>query len=897
MLEWLAASTGVELGKLVLEQVLDLGKPVLEGYVQDFFKDCLKNGVTQLNAAALKTPMAEAVGYFIKRFIKELQINEVPDSSIEHHYKSTIKNFVQDKAVRPILGKAFEKDRKQIDYEQLKLIWTQQYQMTGWQFPADEFDWRRVGKEYAYEVKGIIKANADLRALLNTELLEEIVENTAKLSPGFDISKYRISLQYSYGYLKLHTLEYADQQRPIRLWNLFIEPIVREALPPSRFELPLDLKQKLYRQGQLETDLSPEVLEQYRQQYLQYPTQNFFDAFPDCQRAVILGDPGAGKSTLIQYLALGWVEGKTEELPLVIELREYAISSTQNFLDFLHYGCGVEWQFDQLEIHKHLQNKLTLVMFDGLDEVFDRTTQSIIIDDIIRFSQQYPKARVLVTSRIVGYNPEKLQHADFRHFTIQALSRIEIHEFIDRWYTQAVDNKSEQFRLAKRLKDAIARSKAIQNLSDNPLLLTMMAILNRRQELPRYRSELYDQASRVLLHNWDVDHKRLKLPIDSIAQREKQEMLRLVAYEMQTCSVGIGGNLVHADKLTITLTQYLKVQGFSEPREKANVLIQQLRERNFILCFRGADTYSFVHRTFLEYFCAEEIRHQFNRRGAEGGLTFEQLQEVFAQHWQDDTWHEVLQLICGMIDINFSVELISYLIEVDADNLGLFDFSNLFLASSCFSEIRNQNLVKPLSNTLLGSLKDLFKEDKLQNKARELRSSILNKAAVEISRNWPNDEEILVILNSLLQSGDSSMIQLIARFSEERPDALRILREFIEPTGKGIGSASHFSTLRSKITDIEVLEDTLYSLNLPFKRNDYVRGGTSEGRYQTVSADIVIILVGSYDIGFSLSADGAYDLTADLWGIAKAYNQTNLINTIYQVYGVKKSLKELKQEL
>ncbi len=72
MLEWLAATPGVELGKLVLEQVLDLSKLILEGYVQDVFKDCLSSGVSRLNATALKVPMAEAVGYFIKRFIKEL---------------------------------------------------------------------------------------------------------------------------------------------------------------------------------------------------------------------------------------------------------------------------------------------------------------------------------------------------------------------------------------------------------------------------------------------------------------------------------------------------------------------------------------------------------------------------------------------------------------------------------------------------------------------------------------------------------------------------------------------------------------------------------------------------------------------------------------------------------
>jgi len=136
MLEWLAATTGIELGKLVLEQFLDLSKPVLEVYVQDFFKDCLSGGVSRLNATALKTPMTEAVGYFIKRFIKELQLNGVPETSIQQHYEAALKRFVQHKAVRLVLGKAFEKDCKQIDYVQLEQIWTPQFQVSGWQFPS-----------------------------------------------------------------------------------------------------------------------------------------------------------------------------------------------------------------------------------------------------------------------------------------------------------------------------------------------------------------------------------------------------------------------------------------------------------------------------------------------------------------------------------------------------------------------------------------------------------------------------------------------------------------------------------------------------------------------------------------------------------------------------------------
>jgi len=720
MLEWFAATTGVELGKLVLEQVLDLSKPVLEGYVQDFFKDCLSGGVSRLNATALKAPMAEAVGYFIKRFIKELQINDVPETSIQHHYKVVIKKFVQDKAVRPILGKAFEKDCKQIDYGQLEQIWAQQYQGSGWQFPSEEFDWRGLSKEYVYEVKGIVKANPELRSLLETDLLEDIARNTAQLSPGFDVETYRASLQSSYGYLKLYTLDSTDRVDAIKLWAMFIEQTVREALPPMRYDLPLDLKRQLQAEGQLEADLSPEALEHYRHEYFQQPARKVLEAVGDSHRAVVLGDPGSGKSSLLQYLALEWVEGKTEKLPLLIELREFAINPSANFLEFLHRGRGVDWQFDQQQLHQHLLESPTLVMFDGLDEVFDRATQSTVIDDIIRFSQQYPKAQILVTSRIIGYNPDRLQHSSFRHFTIQSLDTEEIHEFIDRWYDLSMGSDPDKVRLKQRLKDAIANSKAIASLADNPLLLTMMAILNRRQELPRDRADLYDQASRVLLYHWDVDHKRLQIPMDAIERREKQEMLRLIAYEMQAGDEGLKGNLISAERLTRILTDYLRDQGFSEPREKANRLIQQLRERNFILCYRGADTYGFMHRTFLEYFCAVEIVHRFEKQRT---LTFEQLRdEVFGQHWQDETWHEVLRLICGMVDIRFTETLINFLLGVkvnfyaflESSKISKEGFYNVLLAADCFSEVRENTLSNGIREKILHTLQGLISETEME---------------------------------------------------------------------------------------------------------------------------------------------------------------------------------------
>jgi hypothetical protein len=624
------------------------------------------------------------------------------------------------------------------------------------------------------QVEEIVKANPELRSILKTDLLEDIARNTAQLSPGFDLETYRNSLQTSYGCLKLYTLDSTDRVDPIndaiKLWAMFIEQTVREALPPTRYDLPLDVKQQLQAEGQLKADLSPEALEHDRHEYFQQPAQKVLAAVADSQGAVILGDPGSGKSSLLQYLALEWVEGKTERLPLLIELRKFAINPSLNFLEFLHRGRGVDWQFDQQQLHQHLLGFPTLVMFDGLDEVFDRATQATVIDDIIRFSQQYPKAHVLVTSRIIGYNPERLQHSGFRHFTIQSLNFDEIDAFIDRWYDLSMGSDADKVRLQQRLKDAIANSQAIANLADNPLLLTMMAILNRKHDLPPDRADLYDQASRVLLYHWDVDYKRLQLPMDAIGRREKQEMLSLIAYGMQAGEEGLKGNLIGVDRLTRILTDYLRDQGFSEPREKANLLIQQLRERNFILCHRGADTYGFMHRTFLEYFCAVEIKERFNKRGIPGGLTFKELRdEFFGNHWQDETWHEVLALVCGNINAKFVEQLIEFLLNLDGNLL------RIYLAVDCLTEVSNRSSILDIDRKLCEKVKELS--------TLGCRKWVRARAIECMAKGWPGNPEVLELLLARINAGEhpvvlNSLVPVIASKWHDSPEIVTHLKEF-----------------------------------------------------------------------------------------------------------------------
>lgn len=265
-----------------------------------------------------------------------------------------------------------------------------------------------------------------------------------------------------------------------------------------------------------------------------------------------------------------------------------------------------------------------------------------------------------------------------------------------------------------------------------------------------------------------------------------------LAYAMQAGESGLQGNVISAEGLTRILTDCLHSQGFSQPREKANFLIQQLRERNFILCYRGADSYGFVHRTFLEYFCAVEIVHCFEKQRT---LTFEQLRdEFFGRHYQDETWHEVLKLICSMIDSKFVLELVSYLADLDSKNP-----SNLLIAAQCFSEIGSQAEAFPIYLKLLNTIfsrRQTFSWSTRQDSDDPLPvtpvfRSIASKALQTILEFWKDQNQTLTWIEENLHNclefdeyeyGDAAavIVQKLADIKFSDPNIIIFLKTCVE---------------------------------------------------------------------------------------------------------------------
>jgi GTPase SAR1 family protein len=399
---------------------------------------------------------------------------------------------------------------------------------------------------------------------------------TATLPADFDVDRYRDSLLKRFDKLNFEMLDTTGAfYSGVRLWSVFVPQSVREThqYNPRLLEIPKEQQQRLLEAGEITAEEIKETegqADRLRQDYFNQPLRPVLEVVDEALatgksrtggKLVILGDPGSGKSSLIRYLALRWtriveptVRG-TQPIPLVIELGSYGrweCEGQKGFVRFLEEApVWHKWPRGLL-VRLLAEPGRAVLLLDGLDEIFDVPIREAVINDMQRLSGEFPQTPILVTSRVVGYQPARLRDAEFRHYMLQDLDPGQIETFVDRWHEETFDDRAQAAPKRDRLQKAIRDSKSIAMLAGNPLLLTMMAILNRNQELPRDRAELYAQASRVLLHQWDTERALVDFPGMSaeVGLREKTDILRRVAAHMQAGPGGLQGNMIDGPALT-----------------------------------------------------------------------------------------------------------------------------------------------------------------------------------------------------------------------------------------------------------------------------------------------------------------------------------------------------------
>ena len=375
-------------------------------------------------------------------------------------------------------------------------------------------------------------------------------------------------------------------------------------------------------------------------------------------RLVLLGAPGSGKSTLVNYLTLclagdrlagdyddevdvtqddlrehGWELGHKRLWPVRVILREYAargLSQGQDVWQFIAADLSrptIKLAGYVPHLKRRLENEGGILLLDGLDEV-DKASElrKSLKDNIELFARDFEKVRIVVTSRPYAYGSGWELKA-FQVTWLLPFSDEQIEAFVTQWYAVMGQKdgtlgpeKAEQY--GKGLIQQVQQNRNLRELARHPLLLTMMVLIHRGREggaLPQRREELYRLSVILLLDHWrrsksipGQETKTLSevLGVDTERLMEALAEVAFVAHRDQAeqeQTADIPGELL-AGKLH-------KYRG-KETAVSTDDIIEYVRDRAGLLEDHGRndddsdDVYRFPHRTFQEYLAGLHLLKQ-----------------------------------------------------------------------------------------------------------------------------------------------------------------------------------------------------------------------------------------------------------------------------------------------
>ena len=470
----------------------------------------------------------------------------------------------------------------------------------------------------------------------------------------------------------------ANMPVSIPLIDVFILPDVHIGVPEyetlERDELQKENKQRKRRQEKDKINEREQSIElahkSIRIGQTLSPREDLRTVLANHHYLVILGDPGSGKSTLLKYLMLilakstsrfgnGFqdiIQGTQVISPLYFSLSIYAEiwlshdvedRSLKTFLaKYLHsiyLGSYTQVLQKQLE-----QGKL-LILLDGLDEIPDTTLRMQVVRQIEIFTQAYPQNIFVITSRIVGYKDAPLT-GNYKAYTLADFSEEQIKTFTQKWcpsyehWVNHVDDgqslQNAATKEADKLFHATRQNEGVKRLAVNPLLLTILALIQRQGiDLPSHRVELYDLCIVTLLETWL--RTKGQINITGFNKNDFIKILRPLAFWMhEHLSVGAIPENELLDQMVKQLLERKIVQSEYDAQEKSEQFLRIVREKTGILIERGRQRYGFLHLTFEEFFAALEL--EIRRKDRD---------EFIKKHLHDLRWRVVILLTIGIIGI------------------------------------------------------------------------------------------------------------------------------------------------------------------------------------------------------------------------------------------------------
>jgi NACHT domain len=369
-------------------------------------------------------------------------------------------------------------------------------------------------------------------------------------------------------------------------------------------------------------------------------------------RAVILGDPGGGKSTLSLKLAYDIASdafpAAAARVPFLVVLRDYAnafkagkLTVAEHLASLCKSPYNLNLPHDAIEYL--LLNGRALVIFDGLDELIDTSLRRRVVEAVEGFAYLYPTTPVLVTSRRVGYEEAPLDPDLFPRWYLAEFDQRQVERYVSNWF--ALDETIAPHRRAELARSFIADSIFVLDLRVNPLMLSLMCgIYASENYIPRNRPDVYEKCALLLFDRWDKQ-RGINVPLSFDAH--VQSAIRSLALWLYSDADNQQG--LSRQRLIQYMKSYLAEKRFEDPDEAENAATEFIDfcvGRAWVLSDVGStekeELFGFTHRTFLEYFAASQLVRLHPAA--------ESLFEYLQPHLRRSEWDMVAQLALQILN-------------------------------------------------------------------------------------------------------------------------------------------------------------------------------------------------------------------------------------------------------
>ncbi|MGH8474166.1 MAG: NACHT domain-containing protein, partial [Methylococcales bacterium] len=391
-------------------------------------------------------------------------------------------------------------------------------------------------------------------------------------------------------------------------------------------------------------------------------------------KAVIIGAPGSGKSTLVKMLAVACSDpgrvaharylGRRLVIPFILrELDLKGIANTdqllQRWAERVHKQSGGHYRIDLDPLRFYLQKGWAIIAFDGVDEIgmrFRRRVRRLAF----AFAERYPDCALLITGRPVGFEKLPFKEMTLRmikrirqledqppfeivapnatgsrmrlprqplpNYSIRPFSEQQISGYIEQWYRNRYPHdQAKQEQESRELQDSLAKQSNLATLKRRPIYLASLTYIHDvKGRLPNSQVLAYKTMVEAYLDVLDAakrfdDASHPEEASKNFSAEDKTLVLEWLAHDLHCKQTGTRTDQESPFHLRISASEFDDWLKAKLKNELAHCAIQAsdvsaLRRyfiaRSGLLVEPEENILSFSHLSFQEYLAGAWIFRQ-----------------------------------------------------------------------------------------------------------------------------------------------------------------------------------------------------------------------------------------------------------------------------------------------